>query len=283
MKYVFFGGEPLAVPTLEKLKEANLLPTIIVTSPDRKSGRGQKSAPPPAKVWAEEHGIPVLQPQTLKEPKETETLLSCPWDLFVVVAYNAILPKTLIEYPKHGVLNVHPSLLPLLRGPSPIRSAILEDMRVTGVTVMQMDEEMDHGPTVAQEEVTIPESEWPMRGRELDALLAERGSALLADTIPKWMEGACTPREQDHEKATYTKKFSKEDGLIDLSGDPYQNLLKIRAFDGFPGTYFFTQKGDQKIRVKITDAELAENGSLTILRVIPEGKKEMDYHTFLNT
>lgn len=153
-------------------------------------------------------------------------------------------------------------------------------MRTTGVTIMQMDEEMDHGPIIEQIEVTIPENEWPMRGSDLDVLLAERGGTLLAETIPKWIAGECKPAEQDHDQATYTQKFSKADGLINFDDDPYQNLLKIRAFDGFPGTYFFIEKDDKQIRVKITDAGIAPDGSLEILRVIPEGKKEMDYITF---
>jgi len=280
IKFVFFGGEPLAIPTLEQLREVDLLPSLVVAGPDRPSGRGRKLTPPPAKVWAEAHNIPVFQPESLKNPEALTPLLSREWDVFVVVAYNAILPKSLLEHPRYGTLNVHPSLLPFLRGPSPIRSAILKDMSTTGVSIMQMDAEMDHGPIVVQEEVTIPKEKWPMRGVELDALLSERGGALLAKTIPKWVAGECGPEEQDHDRATYTQKFSKADGLINLDDDPYQNLLKIRAFDGFPGTYFFIEKDGKQIRIKITDAEIAPDGSLKILRVIPEGKKEMDYVTF---
>lgn len=282
IQFAFFGGEPLAVPTLKKLHAAGLVPQLIVTNPDRPSGRGKALTPPPAKMWAGTHGILVLQPASLKDPNAVQSLMDRSWDVFVVVAYNAILPKPLLEHPKCGTLNVHPSLLPALRGPSPIRSAILGDMRETGVSVMHMDEQMDHGPIVAQKQVSIAPEDSPMRGRALDALLADEGGALLAETLPAYVNGECTETPQDHTQATYTKKFTKEAGELDLASDPYQNYLKFCAFDGSPGTFFFAEKAGRHIRVKITDAAF-EGGSFKILRVIPEGKKEMDYETFRNS
>lgn len=277
----FFGGEPLAIPVLEALKAVGIIPKLIITNPDRKSGRSQVLTSPPAKEWAQKHNIPVYQPESFKEQGVHHLLEDSSWDVFLVAAYNMILPKWLIDTPTHGTLNLHPSLLPKLRGASPIRSAILEDMRETGVTIMHMDEKMDHGPIVAQEKITIDPKDWPVHGRDLDNLLATKGAELLADVTPKWIEGDIQEVPQNHDEATFTKKFTKEDGLIDLSGDPYKNLLKIRAFDGSPGTYFFEDTKKGSVRVKIIDAELTPEKTLKLLRVIPEGKKEMSYDEFV--
>lgn len=278
---VFFGGEPLSVPTLEVMKTHGVLPALVVCNPDRPQGRKQELTPPPTKVWALEHDIPVLQPENLKDDPELDLLKNSEWDLFIVVAYSKIIPKEILDLPARGTVNVHPSLLPKLRGASPIRSAILEDMRETGVTVMLMDEKMDHGPVLAQASIALEESDWPPKGCMFDALMAEAGAELLLETLPDWIAGNITPEPQDHEKATFCGKITKDMGELDLSADPYQNYLKICAFDGWPGTFFFAEKDDKKIRIKITDAQLSENGELDILRVIPEGKKEMDYSVFI--
>lgn len=277
----FFGGEPLAVPVLEALKKAEIVPKLIITNPDRKSGRSQELTSPPAKEWAQKHNIPVYQPTSFKEQGMHHLLEDSSWDVFLVAAYNMILPKWLIDIPEHGTLNLHPSLLPKLRGASPIRSAILEDIRETGVSIMHMDEQMDHGPIIAQEKITIDPSNWPLRGKELDNLLTHTGSELFVQTIPAWINGTVAENPQDHTKATYTKKFTKEDGLIDITDDPYTNLLKIRAFDGAPGTYFFIKTPKGNLRVKIIDAKLSPKNTLHILRIIPEGKKEILYEEFI--
>ena len=156
IKFAFFGGEPLAVPVLNELEKVGLKPSLVVCNPDRRQGRKMVPTPPPVKVWASDRKIPIWQPETLKDEKELEILASVNWDLFVVVAYNKILPKSVIDIPKYGTLNVHPSMLPLLRGASPIRSTILNDMRENcGVSIMLMDEEMDHGPILRQEKIAI--------------------------------------------------------------------------------------------------------------------------------
>lgn len=280
--FVYFGGEPIGVPVLVELEKAGLLPSIVVCNPDRPVGRKQVLTAPPVKEWALEHNIEVFQPETLKEKESLLKKLSG-FDLFVVVAYNKIMPKWLIELPSHGTLNVHPSLLPLLRGASPIRSTILEDMQEQcGVTIMQMDEKMDHGPIVAQEGLAISAEEWPVHGTWLDAELAKQGGRLLAETIPQWVRGEIQEREQFHSAATYCGRLDRSMG--ELSIDPhnlptgeeaYKALLKIRAFEGFPGTYFI-YKGK---RVKITEAQI-KNNSLNIERVIPEGKQEMSFDKY---
>lgn len=142
---------------------------------------------------------------------------------------------------------------------------------------------MDEGPILAQEKILIPAESWPIRGNELDELLAKRGGALLAKTIPAWIHGEITPQEQAHGEATYSTKITKEMGHIDLAGDPYQNMLKIRAFDGWPWTYFFTEKNGTRIRIKIADAELDAQDNLKITRIIPEGKNEMLFEDFMRS
>ncbi len=279
----FFGTPDIAVWVLEELEKAGYIPELIVTNPDAPQGRKMIMTPPPVKVWANERDISVLQPETLKDSAVVTALKENDFDLFIVAAYGKIMPRAVLDIPKHGTLNVHPSLLPKFRGASPIRSAILNDVRETGVTIMLMDAELDHGPIIAQKKVEITPEHWPMRGSELDKMLAHQGGVLLVDVIPKWTQDEKTSEEQNHTEATFCTKISKDMGEIDLASDPHKNLLKIRAFDGWPGTYFFTEKNGKRIRVKITDAELGADGSLKILRVIPEGKKEMAFSDFISS
>lgn len=283
IKIAYFGGEPLGVPTLNELEQCGFLPSLIVCNPDRPAGRGRQLTAPPVKEWAHARDIAVWQPTDFKDKDSIAERLR-DYDLFIVVAYNHILPEWLIELPQHKTLNVHPSLLPKLRGASPIRTVILEDRRdQIGVSIMLMDAKMDHGPLIAQQSVPIADQGWPVRGLELDDALASLGGALLAATIPSWTSGSIKPEAQNHDEATYCHKHTKDMG--ELAIDPGNlptgveaaaALRKIRAFDGFPGTFFFHNKK----RVKITDAELAPDGSLQILRVIPEGKREIDWQSF---
>ncbi len=280
---VFFGTPQFAVDVHEELAAAGITPGVLVTMPDAPKGRALTLTAPPVKVWADRHGIPVLQPVTLKDSDAVAPLLNSEWDLFLVASYGNILPRAILELPKHGTLNVHPSLLPKFRGASPIRSAILADERTTGVSIMLMDEKLDHGPILAQARVELAAEDWPPRGEMFDQLLAHAGGELLAETIPAWLAGEITPEEQNHAEATFSTKITKEMGKLDLAADPYQNLLKIRAFDGWPGTYFFHERNGKTLRVKVIDAELAKDGTLRLLRVVPEGKREMSYEDFLRS
>lgn len=287
-KIAFFGGEPLGVPALEALREAGITPTLIIASPDRPSGRGQQLTSPPVKEWALSQNIEVFQPLTYKSKEDVERIVSEEWDLFVVVAYNFILPKWFLEIPKRGVINVHPSLLPKLRGASPIRTAILEDKRdEVGVSIMLMDEKMDHGPILKQEPVKIEANNWPIAGPTLDEILAKKGGQMLAEVIPLWLGDECKSVEQNHEAATYTKRFTKDDAKIELnplalptnSTESKKLLCKINAFLGI-GDAFFEYEG---IRVKIKQAKLADDGSLRLLLVTPAGKPEMDFERYLQS
>ena len=274
LRIAFFGTPELAVYVLDELEKGGIVPALVVTAPDRKAGRKLVLTPPAVKEWALERDVEVLQTESLKSGvEEIEILENSEWDLFIVAAYNIFLPKYLLELPQYGVLNVHPSLLPKLRGPSPVRSEIRDDLEdEVGISIIELDEEMDHGPIVAQATVELPE--WPVNGRALDELLFREGGRLLLEVVPEWVKKTITPDPQEHEEATFTQRTVKSDGEISLDDDAYTNYCKYCAHDEWPGTFFFYECNDAKVRLKVTDATL-EDGNFVIHKVIPEGKKEM--------
>ena len=274
--FAFFGTPHIATIVLDQLEAHGLLPALVVTAPDRESGRGLERKPSPVKVWALKRGIDVLTPQKVSDEAFVAELANTNWDVFVVSMYAKIIPREVLELPRHGCLNVHPSLLPKLRGPSPVLSAILCDLRETGVTIMLLNENLDEGPILAQAKVVLDSEAWPPKGSEFEQFLAREGGNLLAEVLPLWLDGKVTQESQDHTKATYTKKFTDEDAHIDLAGDERTNFLKIRAFDLSPSPYFITRSGK---RVLIKEA-VWKDGHMFITRVTPEGKKEMDYEAF---
>lgn len=282
-RFVFFGTGHVALLVLDELLNAGLVPSVIVTSPDAPAGRGLIRKPSLVAQHAEQEGVAVLKPEHV-ESVAHELPAS---DVFIVVDYGAMLPSTIIDMPNRGTLNMHPSLLPRLRGPSPIRSAILTDEKNTGVTIIRIDNEMDHGPIVAQKKITVPE--WPPHAGDLEELLARSGGKLLAEIMPHWVRGDIEAHPQNHDVATYSAKLKKSDAELDLSADAYTNLLKIRAYEGWPNAYAFferpsTRSGQagKKIRVAILNAHI-ENNALVIDRVIPEGKRAMTYEEFLRS
>jgi methionyl-tRNA formyltransferase len=277
VKFVFFGTPQFAVGVLDELEKKGFVPSLVVTAPDKPRGRKLIVTPPEVRVWAQKRNIPVLQPEKLDRTFDFQ--LSA-FDVFLVVAYGKIIPKSILEIPKHGTLNVHPSLLPRLRGASPIQSAILTEEK-TGVSIMLLDEEMDHGPIVAQKEYACSKDIcWPPKASELEPALAKLGGKMLADTLPRYVEGEITPVPQDHSQATFTKKIQKEDGLLNLSDDGLKNFRKIQAFNVWPRAYFFEEISGKKMRIIVTDAAI-ENEKLIIKKVLPEGQKETSYAEFL--
>jgi len=219
---------------------------------------------------------PALVINTKELPVE---LYNTDWDFFVVASYGKLLPKKILDLPKHGCINIHPSLLPKFRGPSPYVSAILADERQTGVTVMLMAEKMDAGPILAQAKIEIAPEEWPPKGLMLSQMLFTEGVNLLAEVLPDWLSGKLEPVPQDESQATYTKKFNDTDALLrqGFEGQARQSFLKIRAFDKNPRAYFINAKNK---RVIVTEAECRE-GKLEVVKVLPEGKKEMPYQDYL--
>lgn len=282
LKIAYFGGEPIGIPVLKILTERGITPSLVVTTPDRPQGRGLTLSFPPLKTWAHEHGLSVFQPETLSDANTLHTITSQEWDLFIVVSYGFIMPKWLVDFPKHGTLNVHPSLLPKLRGASPIRTSILQNYADCGVTIMKMDEKMDHGPILIQEPYT-PKT--PIAGRELDALLAHRGGELLSLVIPKYILGEITLQEQNHSEATFSKKITKEMGELSINPlslptgkEAHELYLKICAYDGWPGTFFF-HNGK---RIKILEAQYVDD-TLVLLLVVPEGKKPISFSQYVQS
>jgi len=295
-RFAFFGTPRFAQIVLDELGQKGFVPTLVITAPDKPKGRKLIVTPSEVKMWAQKRSIPVLTPEKLRDESFLTELKGADCDLFIVAAYGKIIPKTVLEMPRSGVLNVHPSLLPKFRGPSPIESAILSDETSTGVTIIALDAEMDHGHIVAQRTIHdgnvqggtlgndssrfhLVRSYWPPKGSELTKDLAHLGGALLAEIIPEWLR-APTSHPQDHSRATFTKKITKEDGLIDLADDPLANYKKIRAYDEWPGAYFFVERNGKRMRVRVTEANY-QSGALVITRVVPEGKREMSYEDFL--
>jgi methionyl-tRNA formyltransferase len=275
--FAFFGTPHISAVVLDRLEAHGFVPALVVTAPERRAGRGMELKSSAVKQWALERGIDVATPEKLTDGEFLAEIGNTDWDVFLVAMYAKLIPKTLLDIPKFGVLNVHPSLLPKFRGPSPVLSAILADERETGVTIMLLTEGMDEGPIVAQAKIELEESAWPPKGSEFEEFLAAEGGNLLAEVLPLWVERKITPEVQDPAKATYTKKFESEDARIDLSGNARENYLKIKAFDKSPRHFFISSTGK---RIIIQDATYAD-GKLSIMRVIPEGKREMDYQDFL--
>lgn len=275
-KFVFFGTPNVASKTLELLKNAGYIPSLIITSPDKPQGRKMIVTPPPVKVWAIENKIPYLQPEKINEEfirldlKNFKRSNLDVFDFFLVVAYGKILPEELIKLPRLGSINIHYSLLPKYRGASPVESAILAGDTETGVSIQQMEYKMDAGPILAEEKTEIRPNE---KTEELRERLIKIGGTLLVKILPNFLEGKITPKAQDESQATFCKKIKKEDGQVNLQNESPTSLYnKFRAYHKWPRIYYF----ENGRRIIITDAEL-EDGKFVIKKVIPEGGKEQEY------
>ena len=299
-RIVFFGTPAFAVPTLNALLEGPDQVIGVVTQPDRKKGRGQKVGFSPVKEWASQYragGIPVFQPERVKEEAFQESLKRCVPDLFVVAAYGQILPQSLLDIPKYGAINVHASLLPKYRGAAPIAWAILKGDKVTGVTIMKMDKGMDTGDILLQREVIVEDEE---TSETLHDKLASIGAQLLIETLAGMKGGAITPIRQDHEQATYAPPLKKEDGRIDWKREAREIDCQVRAFNPWPGAYSSLQghflkifkgevregrPGEQAGSVLWVGADFVEvgtgKGSFLIREVQLEGKRRMALREFL--
>jgi methionyl-tRNA formyltransferase len=272
INWAFFGSSEFSVHVLNELKGLNILPDLIVTTPDQKQGRKLVLTPNVVKVWSNENNIEVIDSDLASNLKFRN------YDLFLVASYGKIIKKEVFDLPRRKTLNIHPSLLPKYRGPSPIVSQILNDEKEIGVSIMQIEEGVDTGPVLIQKKIEI--GDWPIGRVKLEEILAIMGANLFVEILPTWLSGYLQAVPQDEALATITKKISKEDGLLNLEDDARKNLLKVKAYHGWPGTYFFVEKNGKKVRVIVTDAKI-EDGNFKILRVIPEGKKEMNYEDFL--
>lgn len=281
LKMIFLGTPRFGVFVLDAMKKCGLMPKMVITTPDQPQGRGLVLTPPPVKVWAEKENIPVMQPETLKELSLNEE-----FDVFVLAAYGKLIPQKIIDIPKRGILNVHPSLLPRYRGASPIQATILNGDKEVGVAIMVLDDKMDHGPILSRKKMILDGTE---TYDELEKKLGEEGGRLICDALPDWIAEELVPSEQVESEATYCKKVEKKDGFI----SPYlivgQNADKetliraeraVRALNPDPGTYTIIKANGKDTRIKILKARI-ENDKFVPEIVIPEGKKEMDWGDFL--
>lgn len=279
MKYVFFGTPEFAATVLGRLLHADMPPVALVCNPDRPVGRKKIITPPPVKTRILNLGsriknnIAIFQPENLLDSRSQ--ILDTNADFAVVAAYAKIIPKSVIELFPKGVIGVHPSLLPKYRGASPIQSAILGGETETGVTLYLLDEKMDHGQIIAS-------SEWRVASGDtyptLEKKLAELSGELLVETLPKFITGKTEPRTQSEDEATYTKKFTSEDGFIQesdlsaaLAGNSEKAMeidRKIRALGAEPGVY--TLQNEK--RTKLLEAKI-ENGRLVLTKIQEEGGK----------
>lgn len=235
VKIVFFGTSEFAVPVLKKLHETGYEIVAVITQPDKPAGRKQNLLPSPVKIDAQKRGLKILQPPRLSSlpvsqagPASGEELKQ--GDLFVVASYGNIIPAPILELPKYGALNIHPSLLPKYRGPSPIQAAILNGDKETGVTIIKLDEKMDHGPILASRKLKVKSEKF----KELHDTLAEMGTELLIKILPEYIAGKTKLVPQDHSKATFTKIITKNNARIDWSKSAEEIDRQVRAYSDWP-------------------------------------------------
>lgn len=244
LRLVFMGTPEFAVPSLKALHRRTHV-VGVVTQPDRAAGRGRKRVLPPVKVFALEAGLPVIQPQKLREPEAMAQLAAWAPDLIVVAAFGQILKPAVLALPRHGCLNVHASLLPRWRGAAPVAAALLAGDAETGVTLMQMDAGLDTGPTLARHAEPIQPND---TAGTLTARLAEAGAALLIEALPASLSGALTPVPQDASSATYAPQLKKEDGRLAFTPAASELERRVRAFDPWPGAFAVWAGGPLKVR-----------------------------------
>ncbi|MDP2629143.1 MAG: methionyl-tRNA formyltransferase [Candidatus Harrisonbacteria bacterium] len=278
MKFAFFGSPRFAHIILSGLIKAELKPDLVITNPDRPSGREKIITPSPVKELALENKIEVCQPEDQEGLLALKEKLSS-YDFALVAAYAHILPKEVLDAPKLGTLGLHPSSLPKYRGASPIQSALLAGDEKTAVSIYQMDEKLDHGPILHEILVNIDMRDDYLN---LEEKLAEKGTQALISILPSFMKGSLEVKEQEHDKASYTKKFETRDGEIDVvSADPIEMYRKIKALNPEPGAYTFTFPGREGKRVKLLDAKIEEN-QLIVTKIKPEGKSEIEVEQSFN-
>jgi methionyl-tRNA formyltransferase len=249
MNLVFMGTPEFAVPSLDALVKEGHEVAAVVTQPDRPVGRKRVVTPPPVKLAAMKNGLRVLQPQKVKDGDFIRVLSEIKPDLILVVAFGQILPRSVLDIPLLGCINVHASLLPRYRGAAPIQWAIINGERVTGVTTMWMDEGLDTGDMFLQQTVEIKD-EWT--ASDLSRELSLVGAGLLIETLRKLESGQELRIPQDHKRATYAPMLKKEDGKIDWSKKAFEIRNLIRGLYPWPGAYTFSRGQEIKIWVAET-------------------------------
>ena len=234
MRVVFMGTPPFAVATLDALHRGGDEVSLVFTQPDRPAGRGRKLTPPAVKARALELSLPVFQPRRVKEPESLERIQAIAPEAIVVVGYGQIIPETIFNFPKHGCVNVHASLLPKYRGAAPINWAVANGETVTGVTTMRIAKRLDTGDMLLRREVEIGPDE---TASALAARLAPIGAELLLETLDGLASGTLIAAKQDNDEATFAPILKRQDGWIDWSLPARQIFDRVRGFEPWPGTY----------------------------------------------
>lgn len=282
LRIAFFGTGPLAEEALVASIEKGLVPALVVTKEDAPIGRHQSITPPSIKIIATAYGIPVFQKKQGDLWENSPLYDETPFDLFIVASYGVIIREQELDLPLYGVLNIHPSLLPQYRGPTPIETALYNNDKTMGITIMALDTEVDHGPIVVQRSYDILSEYKEETALFFEAKAGALGMELLYEILPSFISGAISVEEQNHKEATYTKKFTKEMGLVDIVKDSRERIMAVyRSCTPWPGCYFMFMHNGRALRIKITEMAYIE-GVPTIMKVIPEGKKEMSFAAFKN-
>ena len=295
-KIIFFGTSEFAVPALKALINEGYDVVLVITQPDKPVGRKQVLTPTPVKIEAQKQNLEIWE--GLKNLKlKIESLKPA---LGIVAAYGKIIPKKILDIPPKGCLNIHPSLLPKYRGASPIQTAILNGDKITGISIIKLDGQMDHGPIISKSQISIFNND---TSESLHHKLSVEGAALLVKTLPDYISDKITPVIQDDSKSTCTKILKREDGKIDWDKSAIEVGRQTRAYYPWPGSFAEVKIKNSKLKIKILSVkvnydigveigQLQNNaghlivqcgkGSLIIEKLQPEGKKEMSSKEFIN-
>jgi len=268
---IFIGTSEFAVSILEDLIKSSLFNiSAVITAPDRPAGRKKELNLSPIKKTALKHKLKVFQPEKIiRIKKEISTIKPI---LIVLASYGQIIPKDILEIPTLGIINIHPSLLPKYRGSSPIQTAILNGDKYTGISIMLIDEKVDHGPIIAQLKVPILSSDNKI---VLEKKLSKKSAKFLIKILPKYLKKQIKPKTQDKSKASYTKILTRQDGKIDWGESAKSIAQKVKAFYPWPGAWTIINNK----RVKILKAKVV-NKKIKLEIVQPEGKKPMTGEEF---
>ena len=300
MKIVFFGTPAFSLPFFQALSQDPSFEIVAaVCETDKPAGRGHRLTSPPIKLAAQEKGREVYQPETLKDKQVQDKLAAYQADVFVVVAYGKLIPKIVLDTPRLGCINVHPSLLPKYRGPSPLPAPIVNGDVETGISIMLLDVGMDTGPVLAVKKIKLDELETL---ESLEQKVMTQGPALLVATLKNYAAGKIKPIPQDNAQATVTKKLTKDDGHLDWQKSAEQIERRVRAYNPWPGTWSVWERKGQEVRLKILAVKkihatasvpgkirLVENkiivdtvdGQVEILKLQVEGKKLINSGEFI--
>jgi methionyl-tRNA formyltransferase len=303
MKIVFFGTPTFSTPFLQTLiDDPDITVVGVVSQPDKPVGRGGEILASPVKTLAESHGIPVFTPASLKTDSQIQNQLrALNADVFVVVAYGKLIPRSILDIPAHGVINVHPSLLPRYRGPSPMQWAIANGDATTGVTIMLLDEGMDTGPILAFEHINLDAEE---TYTSLSKKVQATGSRLLVETLQRHLKGEIKPMTQNNVEASVTHLLDREDGHVDWTQIMSAIERKARAYSEWPGLWCVWQQAlEHPLRLKLHTIRVSDfnadvrpgtvtikddrlfvdcaDGTIEILEIQPEGKPKINASAFI--